>query len=82
MPAPTWPPAMLTQRQFTVVRPVLGNYLPTQATLEQAAADVYAALQQGWFKELTTQTYPLAEAAQAHADLEARRTTGSVLLLP
>jgi NADPH2:quinone reductase len=76
------PPAVLAQRQLTVVRPVLGTYLPTQAALEQAAADVYAALQQGWFGELTTQTYPLAEAARAHTDLEARRTTGSVLLLP
>jgi NADPH2:quinone reductase len=75
-------PAVLAQRQLTVVSPVLGTYLPTQATLEQAAAEVYAAIQQGWFGELTTQTYPLAEAARAHADLEARRTTGSVLLLP
>jgi NADPH2:quinone reductase len=74
-------PAVLAQRQLTVVSPVLGTYLSTQATLEQAAAEVYAALQQGWFGELTTQPYPLAEAAQAHADLEARRTTGSVLLL-
>ncbi|TGE03776.1 quinone oxidoreductase family protein [Hymenobacter fodinae] len=75
-------PAELARRQLTVVRPVLGTYLPTQAVLEQAAAEVYAALERGWFGELTTQTYSLAQAAQAHADLEDRRTTGSVLLLP
>jgi NADPH:quinone reductase len=68
------------RRSLTFARPSVMAYMSEPATYRQAAFDVTKAMADGLLPVIG-QTYPLAEAARAHADLEAGRTTGSVLLL-
>jgi NADPH2:quinone reductase len=65
-----------------VTRPTLWHYLATRAELEWRAGDVLGWVASGQLKLRTEFIYPLTEAAQAHTDLEARRTTGKILLEP
>jgi NADPH2:quinone reductase len=65
-----------------VTRPTLVTYTATREDLERAAAELFDVVRSGKVKIEVGGTYPLAEAARAHRDLEARRTTGSLLLLP
>lgn len=65
-----------------VTRPALGNYTATRADLEMRAADLFERIGNGSVKIEINQRYALADVAQAHIDLEARRTTGSTILLP
>ena len=57
-------------------------YAATREELELRAGDVLRWVAQGSLKLRLEHSYPLAEAAQAHRDLEARKTTGKVLLIP
>jgi NADPH2:quinone reductase len=63
-----------------VTRPTLKDYVQTREALERRAADVFGAAVRGELKVRVGQRYPLAEARQAHVDLQARKTTGKVLL--
>jgi len=63
-------------------RPTLMTYTASEADLQASAAALFEVVQSGAVKIEIHQRYPLAEAAQAHRDLEARKTTGSTLLLP
>jgi NADPH2:quinone reductase len=63
-------------------RPGLVHYIGTREDLVRRAGDVLGWIQRGELKIRIGATFPLAEAAQAHRDLEGRRTTGKVLLLP
>ncbi|MFA9200269.1 MAG: quinone oxidoreductase [Cypionkella sp.] len=65
-----------------VTRPTLFDYYREPAERAAGAAALWAMIAAGKVKVAIGQTYPLAEAAQAHRDLEGRRTTGSTLLLP
>jgi NADPH2:quinone reductase len=65
-----------------VTRPTLMTYTAKREDLVQAARDLFAVVKSKKVKISINQTYPLAEAAQAHRDLEARKTTGSTVLLP
>jgi NADPH2:quinone reductase len=65
-----------------VTRPTLWHHVATRAELEWRAGDVLGWAASGQLKLRTEHTYPLAEAAQAHTDLEARKTTGKILLEP
>jgi NADPH2:quinone reductase len=65
-----------------VTRPTLWHYIATRAELEWRAGEVLGWAATGELKLRTEFIYPLAEAAQAHADLEARKTTGKALLEP
>jgi len=60
----------------------LADYTHTRAELAERANDLFAVVQSGAVKVEVRQRYPLAEAARAHRDLEARRTIGSSILLP
>jgi NADPH2:quinone reductase len=71
-----------TKGSLFITRPTLGHYTATRAELEETAADLFQMVISGKVKVEPSATYPLAEAARAHRDLEGRRTTGSVLLLP
>lgn len=64
-----------------VTRPTLGDYKRTRAELLERTNDLFAAIAAGELHVRIGATYPLAEAAQAHRDLEARKTTGKVLLV-
>ena len=65
-----------------LTRPTLISYTSTREELVKAAAELFAVVKSGKVRISINQTYPLAEAAQAHRDLEARKTTGSTVLLP
>jgi NADPH:quinone reductase len=63
-----------------ITRPTLKNYTATREELEWRAGEVLAAVRSGKLKVRMEYSYPLADAAQAHRDLQARKTTGKLLL--
>ena len=65
-----------------LTRPTLFHYTATLSQLNRAAAELFGLIASGAIKIRIGQTYPLAEAKRAHVDLEARRTTGSTVLIP
>ncbi|MGI8817957.1 MAG: quinone oxidoreductase family protein [Gemmatimonadales bacterium] len=65
-----------------LTRPSLGHYVATNAELLQRASDVLGWVADGSLKVRIGHEFPLAAAPQAHTELEARRTTGKVLLVP
>jgi NADPH2:quinone reductase len=65
-----------------VTRPTLFTHLATREGTQAMADDLFAVVSSGQVKIRIDQRYPLADAAQAHRDLEARATTGSSVLLP
>jgi NADPH:quinone reductase len=65
-----------------ITRPTLAHYIATRQELEQRANDVLGWIASGKLKLRIEHTYPLSDAAQAHRDLEGRKTTGKLLLLP
>ena len=65
-----------------LTRPSLFNYTASRAELLETAESLFEVVRSGAVKIEVNQTYPLAEAAQAQADLQARRTTGSTVLIP
>lgn len=65
-----------------LTRPTLMTYVAKREDLVQSARELFAIVKKGAVKIVIHQTYPLKEAAQAHRDLEARKTTGSTILLP
>jgi NADPH2:quinone reductase len=65
-----------------LTRPTLGNYTATREDLDTAARELFAVVKKGAVKVKINQTYPLREAAQAHVDLQSRKTTGQTVLLP
>jgi NADPH2:quinone reductase len=82
-PAPPIAPLELTKRgSLFLTRPTLWNYLTTRAELEAAAKDLFAAVSSKKVRVVIGQRYPLAQAADAHRDLEGRRTTGATVLVP
>jgi NADPH2:quinone reductase len=82
-PVPAVSPLELTKRgSLFLTRPKLGDYIASRAELEASSAALFRRLEDRTIKLTPSHRYPLAEAAQAHRDLEARKTTGSVILLP
>jgi NADPH2:quinone reductase len=76
-------PLVLTQKgSIFLTRPSLGNYIATAQELQQRAAAVFGMIRDGKLKLRIEHVYPLAQAQQAHRDLEGRKTTGKLLLLP
>jgi NADPH2:quinone reductase len=64
---------------LVITRPTLQSFIATKAELAETAQDLFDAVISGQVKIAVNQTYPLADAAQAHIDLEARKTTGSTV---
>jgi len=65
-----------------ITRPTIGHYTATREELEWRAGDVLGWLKNGELRLRIHKKYPLREAAQAHRDLEGRKTTGKLLLVP
>jgi NADPH2:quinone reductase len=65
-----------------LTRPTLGHYTRTLAELDETAADLFGVLASGAVKIAKPASYGLADSSQAHMDLEARKTTGSLVLTP
>jgi NADPH2:quinone reductase len=82
-PVPPISPLELTRRgSLFLTRPTLFNYIATRAELTAAARELFAAVRARKIRVHVGQKYPLADAAEAHRDLEGRRTTGSTVLTP
>jgi len=82
-PVPPLDLIVLSQKgSLFVTRPTLMNYTAKRADLEVLGAELFDVVGSGKVRIEINQTYQLADAAQAHRDLEARQTTGSTILLP
>ena len=73
---------LATKGSLFLTRPTLVNYTAKREDLLAAARELFSVVKSGAVNIKINQTYPLREAAQAHADLESRKTTGSTVLLP
>jgi NADPH2:quinone reductase len=82
-PVPPFDPILLNKKgSLFITRPSLSHYVATREELEWRAGDVLGWVASGELKLRTEFTYPLSEAAQAQTALEARKTTGKILLEP
>ena len=82
-PVPPQPLAILnTKGSLYVTRPSLNVYTSNREELEASAKSVFKMVKSGKVKIAIDQKYPLADAAQAHIDLEGRKTTGQTILVP
>jgi NADPH:quinone reductase len=74
--------ALSQKGSLYVTRPTLGHYIATREELMTRSSAVFGMITSGKLKLRIEHTYPLAEAQQAHRDLEGRKTTGKLLLMP
>ena len=82
-PPPAISPLELTKRgSLFLTRPTLFNYIATRQELDAAARELFAVVRAKKVRIVIGQQYPLSRAADAHRDLEGRRTTGSTVLVP
>jgi NADPH2:quinone reductase len=82
-PVPPFDPLLLAQKgSLFVTRPTLAHYTAKRTDLEALGSELFEIVGSGKVRIEVNQSYPLAAAAQAHRDLEARKTTGSTILLP
>ncbi len=82
-PVPPFELALLNQYgSLYATRPTLGSYIATREELERAAQALFDVVASGAVKINVNQTYALRDAAQAQRDLEARKTTGTTILIP
>jgi NADPH2:quinone reductase len=80
-PVPEFKITLLSQKgSLFATRPSIGHYMGTRKDLVASANDLFEVVGSGKVKVQVNRTYPLAEAARAHHDLEARLTTGSTVL--
>ena len=82
-PVPAFEPGLLAQKgSLFFTRPTLMTYTAKHQDLLASANELFNVVRSGGVHVEINQTYPLSEAAQAHRDLEARKTTGSTILIP
>jgi len=79
---PFSPSVLAPKGSLYVTRPTLATHIATRELLTEGAERLLDVVGKGIVKIHVNQTYPLKEAAQAHRDLEARKTTGSTVLVP
>ena len=80
--APIDPGLLSAKGSLFLTRPTLMSYVPSRAELESCAGALFEVVAGGHVKVEVRQTFPLADAAEAHRALEGRRTTGSTVLTP
>jgi NADPH:quinone reductase len=73
---------LMRRGSLYVTRPTLHDFIRERSALESGAAELFALVERGRVAIEVNQTYALRDAAQAHRDLEARRTTGCTVLVP
>jgi NADPH2:quinone reductase len=76
------PISALASKSLFLTRPSLFHYTVTREDLEEVSGAVLANVASGVLKIRVNHTYPLSQVAQAHADIEARKTSGSIVLIP
>ncbi|XP_078447924.1 groES-like zinc-binding alcohol dehydrogenase family protein [Wolffia australiana] len=72
----------LAPKSLFLTRPSLFHYNATRDELLESAGELFTCVNSGVLRVRVNHTYPLSEAAKAHADLESRKTSGSVVLIP
>jgi NADPH:quinone reductase len=72
----------LASKSLFLTRPSMVHYSATREELLESAGEVFANVVSGVLRVRVNHTYPLSEAARAHADLESRKTSGSIVLIP
>jgi NADPH2:quinone reductase len=82
-PVDPFTPLELSRRgSLYVTRPLLFDFIATRSDLEAGTSELFGVIASGAVKVHIGQTYALKDVAQAHRDLEGRKTTGSTVLLP
>jgi NADPH:quinone reductase len=82
-PVPPFSPGELVKRgSLFLTRPTMFDYTESRADMDTVARETFAAVKKNWIKVRIDQRYKLADAAQAHRDLEARKTTGASVIIP
>lgn len=79
---PFAPMELAKRHSLYVTRPVLFDFIDTRDRLLAASEELFGVVSTGAVRVHVNQRYPLVEAAQAHRNLEARKTTGSTVLIP
>ena len=74
--------ALMNKGSLYATRPTLQTYVAKRDDLVANATELFDVVSKGVVKINVNHTYPLKDAAQAHRDLEGRKTTGSIVLLP
>ena len=80
--APVDPIKLMQKGSLSLTRPSLVHYIATREELEQRSSDVFNMVAAGKLKLRIAHVYKLEQAQQAHRDLEGRKTTGKILLVP
>jgi NADPH2:quinone reductase len=82
-PVPPVDPMVLAHKgSLFLTRPTLGHYAASREELELRSGEVFEQIAAGKLNLRIGHTYKLSDAAQAHRDLEGRKTTGKLLLVP
>jgi NADPH2:quinone reductase len=82
-PVDPFAPAELAKRHsLYVTRPILADFISQRDNLLLASRELFDLVKNGIIKININQKYALKDTAQAHRDLESRKTTGSTILLP
>ena len=82
-PVPPFELSLLTQKgSLYLTRPTLATYTASRGDLEGTAKDLFDVVLSGKVKIEIHHTYALKDAQQVHRDLESRKTTGSIVMLP
>ncbi len=76
------PGILAAKGSLYMTRPSMGAYVATRETLHETANDLFDVVKSGAVRISVTGSYALKDAAQAHRDLEGRKTTGSIILVP
>jgi NADPH:quinone reductase len=80
---PPFDPIALSHKgSLYLTRPSLGHYIATPKELQRRAGSIFAMIRNGKLKLRIEHVYPLEQAVQAHRDLESRKTSGKLLLIP
>ncbi|MGA9355591.1 MAG: quinone oxidoreductase [Terriglobales bacterium] len=80
--APIDPLVLMQKGSLFLTRPSLGAYIPTSEELQKRAGAVFGMIRDGKLKLRLEHIYPMEQAQQAHRELEGRKTTGKLLLIP
>jgi NADPH2:quinone reductase len=80
--APFAPTELSKRGSLFLTRPTMMDYTATRAELESIARETFAAAKKRWIRVQIDQRYKLRDAAQAHRDLESRKTTGASVISP
>ena len=82
-PVPPFSPGELVKRgSLFLTRPTMFDYTESREDLESIARETFAAAKKKWIRVQINQRYELADVAQAHRDLESRKTTGASVIVP